>query len=190
MYTTCPPRRSYVASDALRRGQVCTKAFHTNIQIRPPTNFEVVIGHLRLLILDVFFPHFIRDVPARRYPISPTPQMLTPVALTQRRKFREHPMRTLPFQILHCLRARYMRRDSYQHMHMIPVNRPSVDRHLQTTRDLPQQLPRTLSYITHQHRITVLRNPHQVVFTVPDRMAAALVVFHPPYATSTDLPFA
>ena len=35
MHTTCPPRRSFVASDARRRGQVCTEAFHTNILIRP-----------------------------------------------------------------------------------------------------------------------------------------------------------
>ena len=35
MHTTCPPRRSFVASDALRRGQVCTEAFHTEIRIRP-----------------------------------------------------------------------------------------------------------------------------------------------------------
>ena len=156
----------------------------------PLHDLEMVIGLLRFLILDVFLPHFIRDVPARCHPVAPAPQGLTPVARAQGRKLREHPMRAFPLQILHRLRYRHMRRYPDEHMHMIPVDRPSVDRHLQTARYLPQQLPRSLPHISHQHRIAVLRNPYQVIFAVPDRMATALVILHPPYATSADLPVA
>ena len=35
---------------------------------------------------------------------------------------------------------------------MVPIDRPGVDRHLQTPRDLAEQLPRSLPYIPNEHR--------------------------------------
>src|SRR5579859_1455678 len=153
-------------------------------------DLEVVIGHLEFLILDVILPHFIGDVATGCHPVTPAPQMLASVVLAQCRIRREQPMRTLPFQILHRLRYRQVRRDADQHVHVISVDRPRVDRHLQTARYFPQQSPSSLSHISLQHRIAVLRNPYQMVFTVPNRVAAALIILHPPYATSADLPVA
>ena len=40
-------------------------------------DFEVVVRYLGLLILNIFLPHLVRHVAARRHPIAPTPEMLT-----------------------------------------------------------------------------------------------------------------
>lgn len=61
---------------------------------------------------------------------------------------------------------------------MVPIDRPSIDMHFFTARYLTQKLPAPMTYVTTQHLITVLRRPHKVVFTVPDCMASALVMFH------------
>ena len=63
---------------------------------------------------------------------------------------------------------------------MISVDRTRIDRHLHTPAYLPQQLPGSFSNIPSQDRITVLRDPHQVIFTVPYRMTACFIIFHPP----------
>src|SRR5437868_5974712 len=71
-----------------------------------------------------------------------------------------------------------MRRYPYQHMHVIAVDRSRVDRHLQTSRYLSQQLPCSLSYFPYQHRISILRYQYKVVFTVPNRVATRLIILH------------
>ena len=63
-------------------------------------------------------------------------------------------------------------------MHMVTTDRSRVDRHLQTARDLAQQLARSLSNITDQNRVAILRDPHQRVLTIPDRVAPALEILH------------
>jgi len=69
-------------------------------------------------------------------------------------------------------------------MHVVPVDRPCVNRHLQTPGNLPQELSGPQPDIPYQDWVPVLRNPHQMVFAVPYRVAAALVVFHTPDAIS------
>ena len=61
---------------------------------------------------------------------------------------------------------------------MIPIDRPRVDHHLVRPRRLPQQLPAALADVTAEHRVAILRDPHEMIFAVPDRVAAALVPFH------------
>ena len=63
-------------------------------------------------------------------------------------------------------------------MHMISVDRTSIDRHLVGTGDFPQQLPCALSNVPGQDRITVFRDPDQMILAVPNRVTAALVVLH------------
>ena len=64
-------------------------------------------------------------------------------------------------------------------MDMVPVQRASMDRHLLAARYLAQQLTTPLAHIARQNREAVLRDPHKMVFAVPDRMAASLVMLHP-----------
>ena len=69
-------------------------------------DFEVVVGNLGLLILNVFLPHLVRHVAARRHPIAPTPEMLTPIPFAKRLIFRQQFVRALAFEILHRPRHR------------------------------------------------------------------------------------
>ena len=68
-------------------------------------NFEVVVRYLGLLILNIFLPHLVRHIAARRHPIAPTPEMLTPIPFAKRLIFRQQFVRALAFEILH--RPRY-----------------------------------------------------------------------------------
>ena len=52
-------------------------------------HFEVVIGNLRLVVLNVFPPHLVCHVAARGDPIAPAPHMLTPIPLAKRLIFRQ-----------------------------------------------------------------------------------------------------
>ena len=149
-------------------------------------HIEVIIWLRGLLFLDIPFPDFIRHIAARRHPITSPPQMLTPIPLSQSRKFAQQFMRTLPFQVLHCPRHRYLRRDANQHVNMIPIDRPSVDHHFLAPRNFPKQFAASLAHIPGKNRIPILRRPHQMIFAVPHRMAATLIVFHP-YKPSTFL---
>src|SRR5580704_16575577 len=73
--------------------------------------------------------------------------------------------------------------DGLDDFDVVPVDRPRVDRQLEAPRDLPEQLPRPVPYGTglapDQHRVTILRDPDQVVLAIPDRVASLLVVLHP-----------
>ena len=71
-----------------------------------------------------------------------------------------------------------MRRYPYQHMHMVAIDRSSVDGHLVRPRDFPQQLSRPLPDIAAQHRKSVLCDPHDMILAVPDRVTAGLRILH------------
>ena len=71
-----------------------------------------------------------------------------------------------------------MRRYPYQHMHVVAIDRSSVDGHLVRSRDFPQQLPRPLPDISTQHRKPVLRYPHDMILAVPDRVTSGLRILH------------
>ena len=77
----------------------------------------------------------------------------------------------------------------YQHMHVVPIDRPGVDRHLVRPSDFPQQFPRPLPDISTQHRKSVLRYPHDVILAVPDRLLSrGFVVFGMPEPSCIEPP--
>ena len=63
-------------------------------------------------------------------------------------------------------------------MHVVAIDRPSVDRHLVSSRDFRQQLTRSLPNVPTQNRVPILRYPHEVVLAVPDRVTPTLRVLH------------
>ena len=140
---------------------------------------ELIIRLRWSLVLDIFHPYFIGHISTCRYPIPPRPHMLTPVSLLQCLILTHQFMRTLPFQVLHSFRDRHIRGNPYQHMHVVPVNRPCVNPHLFTDGYLPQQLTTSIPHIPLQNRISILRRPHNMIFTIPYGMPATLVSFHP-----------
>jgi len=110
--------------------------------------------------------------------------MLAPVPLSQAGILAQQLVRTLAFQELYGARYRYVRRDRDQHVHVLSVDRSSVDCQFEASRYLPQQLSRPVPDIAHQHRVTVLRDPDEVVLAIPDCMAPGFVVFHSHHSTS------
>ncbi len=63
-------------------------------------------------------------------------------------------------------------------MNVVAIDRASVNYMSCAGAVSQQKFPAALSHVATQHLVSVLRHPHQVVFTVPDRMAAALVRLH------------
>ena len=63
-------------------------------------------------------------------------------------------------------------------MDMVPVDRSRVDYPFNTLRDLAEQFTAALPYITAKNFIPVFRRPHYVIFAIPNRVAATLMVFH------------
>jgi hypothetical protein len=62
---------------------------------------------------------------------------------------------------------------------MIAIDRPGMNYHLMRCCRLTQQFSAPDPNISAQHWVAIFRHPHQVVFAVPNRMAAPLVRFHP-----------
>lgn len=87
-------------------------------------------------------------------------------------------MRTTPLQVLYSPTDRKAWRDRHQQMYMVPVYTACVDRHFMRDRRLSDQLSATLADITAEHLVTILRDPHEMILTVPNRVTAALVRFH------------
>ena len=130
------------------------------------------------MIFDILVPHLVRHIAARGHPIASTPELLTPIPFAKRRIFRQQLVLALPFEILHRPRHRHVRRYPYQHIHVVPIDRSGVDDHLMRPRNLPQQLPRPLPNISAQYRKPVLRDPHDVILAVSDRVTAGLRILH------------
>ncbi len=61
---------------------------------------------------------------------------------------------------------------------MIPVHTPRVNNHFMRNGRLTDQFATTLAHITPKHLIAVLRDPDQMIFAVPNCVAAAFVRFH------------
>lgn len=140
---------------------------------------KVIIRFRRRLVLDVLFPYFVRYIPARGYPITSSPKMLAPVAFPQLRKLRKQLMGAFPFQVLDRPLHRELWRNPNEQVHVITIDGPSIDDHFLTPRNLTQQLATAQSYISCQNRISVFRDPHQMVLAIPNRMTSTLVIFHP-----------
>ena len=64
-------------------------------------------------------------------------------------------------------------------MHVIAVDRPGVNNHLVSRRRLTKQFSAPQPDISTKYWVTIFRHPHHMVFAVPNRVAAALVRFHP-----------
>jgi len=61
---------------------------------------EVIIWLWWFLILDVFFPDIISNIPTSYRPVTPCPKMLSLIPLSQLLVLRQHPVGTLTLQVL------------------------------------------------------------------------------------------
>ena len=118
-------------------------------------------------------------LPLLAHPISPHPKVLAPVALPQYSELAQQFVRTATLQILDGARDREVRRYRDQHMDMIPIDRSGMHHHLVRPCCLAQQFATSFADIAAQYLMAIFRHPNQMIFAVPDRVAATLVRFHP-----------
>jgi hypothetical protein len=62
--------------------------------------------------------------------------------------------------------------------HMVPIDRPGVNDHLVAPRDFTDQFSRPKPNVPNQHRVSIFGDPHDMVLTVPDHMAARFRRLH------------
>ena len=68
-----------------------------------------------------------------------------------------------------------MRRYPFQHMHMVSIDRSSVDGHLVRPCDFPAATPAPVArHLRPKQETPVLRYPHDVILAVPDRVTSGL----------------
>jgi len=141
-------------------------------------HLEVVVWFRWRLVFDVLHPDFVGDVATACYPVAAGPHVLAPVTFAQNAELAQQLMRTPSFQVLHRARHRQARRDRQQHVHMVAVDRPSVNNNFVRPSRLTQQFSTALPNVPAQHRMPILRHPDHMILAVPNGMAAALVRFH------------
>jgi hypothetical protein len=64
-------------------------------------------------------------------------------------------------------------------MHVIAVDRPSVNNHLVSRCRLTKQFSAPQPDVSTKYWVPIFGHPHHMLFAAPNRVAAALVRFHP-----------
>jgi hypothetical protein len=57
---------------------------------------------------------------------------------------------------------------------MVAIDRARVDHHLVRSRRLAKQLATAGTHVAAEHRVAILRDPHEMVLAVPDRVLPRL----------------
>lgn len=130
--------------------------------------------------LDILLDHIIGHVARADGKVAPCPQVSSPVLATQFAELFQQSPTTPPFQPLHQFVDRQIWRHRNQQMDMIHRHMSTDDIYIQVRACLPDQLPQTDRNLTVQHRFTILRNPHHMVFQVVNRVRC-LSITHCPF---------
>jgi hypothetical protein len=141
-------------------------------------SFEVTIGRLNILLLNVFHDYFIRHVTGTGHEIPTSPYVPTPKRTTQTLEFHHHLARRLPFDRLNQMTNGNMRRHRHQYMHMITRNMALDDFNILRPANLTGQFPNPLGYVSAQNRLAVFRDPNNVIFDIINGMARLPIVLH------------
>ena len=139
--------------------------------------FALPLGQLLFQLINRLYEQTSMIV-ATNLALSPRAKVLTSIALPQNTELTQQFVRTATLQMLDRARNRKVRRDRQQHVDMIPIDRTRMDRHLVRSCRIAQQFATSLADIAAQHLMTISRHPNQMIFAVPDRVAATLVHFH------------
>src|SRR5262249_8667337 len=87
--------------------------------------------------------------------------------------------RRFPFDPLHQVARRYMRRAGHEQVTLILAHMPLENLNLQLRADVSYKLPQADGYVRPQQLLTVLRDPHKVVLQVESGVRRPSVVLHP-----------
>jgi hypothetical protein len=118
------------------------------------------------LRLNVLLDNLIRHVAGACSEIATRPQVASPKLSAQLAKLLHHPSAATPFDSLHQLTHRYLRRYRHQQMYVVHCYVPAQDVHIQRSTRLPNQLAQATRYLSAQYWLAILGDPHQVVFQI------------------------
>lgn len=130
------------------------------------------------MFLNILLDLLLGDDPHRRAEIPPRPQMLSPIAFLQMRKFLLQLPRRHALQVLRDFSWTKQRRTRHQHMHMVNTHMPFQNMHISAHTYLSKNRARPLGYLPTQHLIPIFRHPHQMVLNVIERVRSFPVFWH------------
>ena len=98
--------------------------------------------------------------------VATCPQVSSPKLSAQLAKLLHHPSAATSLDSLHQLAHRYLWRHRHQQMHMVHSYMPTQDVHIQRGARLPNQFAQATRYLSTQHWLAILGDPHQVVLQI------------------------
>jgi hypothetical protein len=119
--------------------------------------------------------------------VTSRPQVSSPKLSAQLAKLLHHPSTTSPFDSLHQLAHRYLWRHRHQQMYVVFSHMSTQDVHIQCSTRLPSQFAQATRYLSAQHWLAILGNPHQVIFQIID-CVRRLAVIHTAIVLQWQLP--
>ena len=135
---------------------------------------------------DVLLDYLISHIARTGRKVSPRPQVSSPKLPVQLAKLLQHLPAASSFDPLHQLAHRYLGRYRYQQMDMVWRNVSFHDVHIRGRAGLSHQLSQSYPNFASQHWLSVLGNPHQMVFEVINRVRC-LAVLHDRILLQTSL---
>lgn len=118
------------------------------------------------VLLDDLINDLISHVARACSKIAARPQVPSPKLSAQLAELFQHPSAATSLDSLHQLAYRYLRRYRHQQMHMVHSNMPTQDVDIQLGTRLPNQFAQATHYLSAQHWLAILGDPHQVVFQI------------------------
>lgn len=116
--------------------------------------------------------------PNCRAKVPSRPQVLSPVTLLQVRKLFLQQPRGAPFEVLHHLRRTQARRARHQQVDVVFAHVTFQNLDVTAHAALSDEFPRPLRYLSPQHVVAVLRDPHKVVLDVIERVRPPAIFSH------------
>jgi len=136
------------------------------------------------MFLNVLLDLLLGDHAHRRTEISPRPQVLSPIALLQMRKFLLQFPRRYSLQVWHDFGWTQQRWTRHQHRHMVSTHMPLQNGYIPAQAHLSQYLTRPLGHLPPQDLIAVFRHPHQMILDVIERVRSFAIVWHATFSPS------
>src|SRR5258706_5574082 len=124
------------------------------------------------MMVNVGFDLFLSDCANGATEIASRPQVLAPVTLFQQGKLVLQLARRYAFDELSNLSRTERGRCRHPQMHMIATDMPLQKGDFTAGTHLPDDFSCAFCRLTAQDLLTVLRDPHQVILNVVDRMCS------------------
>ena len=137
---------------------------------RAASAYRQLLTHLVFLqlILNVLFDS-VRILPCRVHIVPTAPKFTAPILVLQFSELLVQHRTALPFQVSHKARHRILRRNLYQHMHMVRAHFCLYDLHMLPLTQLPQNLSHRQPLFFIKYLSPIFRGKYYVILAVPLR---------------------